>query len=106
MTIKVTKTNWRPFIELHGKPKDPAEEPELFYFDVTKRPLMIQTKDGTLLHFGDNIGIIVTESAKDIIKAVDKLIAAEQDKKAKEAAEYMKATQDRAATFAAQLESK
>lgn len=104
--IKITKTNWRPFIELHGVPKEPEGFVETMYFDVTKRPLIIQTEKGTLMHFGDDVAVMVQESVKDILKAIDKLIAAEQDKKAKEAEEYMRATQARVAEAAAKLEGK
>lgn len=104
--IKITKTNWRPLIELHGVPKDEGAFEETFYFDVTKRPIIIQTEKGTLMHFGDDVAILVKESVKDILKAIDKLIAAEQDKKAQEAEEYMKATQARVASLKAQQESK
>ena len=44
--------------------------------------------------------MLVKESAKDIIKAVDKLISAEQERKAKQAEEYMLATQARVAETA------
>lgn len=101
--IKITKNNWRPFIELTTLAED-GEEGTL-YFDVTKRPVLVQTKESTIIHV-DECDIIVKEKAKDIIKAVDKLIAAEQDRKAEQAKEYMKATQERVAATAALVEGK
>lgn len=101
--IKITKNNWRPFIELTAVAGDMSEC--TLYFDVTKRPLIIQDENRTLLHFEEG-DIIVKEKAKDIIKAVDKLIAAEQDRKAEQAKEYMKATQERVAATAALVEGK
>ena len=102
--IKITKNNWRPFIELTAV--DPQGGEAVLYFDVTKRPLIIQQEELTLLHFDENADILVKEKAKDIIKAVDKLIAAEQELKAKQAAEYMKATQARVAETAKALGDK
>ena len=101
--IKITKNNWRPFIELTTIAEDGEEG--TFYFDVTKRPILVQTKDCTIFHV-DECDMNIKESVKDIIKAVDKLIAAEQDRKAEEAKEYMKATQERVAATAALVEGK
>lgn len=100
--IKITKNNWRPFIELTTATEDEAT----VYFDVTKRPIIIQTASGTILDFGQEGSVLVKESAKDIIKAVDKLIAAEQERKAKQAEEYMLATQARVAETAKALGEK
>ena len=99
MTIKITKTSWRPFIELHAVPKNEGDFIETLYFDVTKRPLIVQTENGTLLHFGDNTAVLVQESVKDILKAVEKLIKEEQDKKVEEAKKYVAETQARVAAF-------
>jgi len=101
--IKITKNNWRPFIELTSVAED-GEEGTL-YFDVTKRPVLVQTADSTIIHV-DECDMVVKEKVKDIIKAVDKLIAAEQDRKAEQAKEYMKATQERVAATAALVEGK
>lgn len=101
--IKITKNNWRPFIELTPIADDGDEG--TLYFDVTKRPVLIQTKENTIIYV-DDCDILVKEKAKDIIKAVDKLIAAEQDRKAEQAREYMKATQERVAATAAMVEGK
>lgn len=101
--IKITKNNWRPFIELTTIAEDGEEG--TFYFDVTKRPILVQTKDCTIFHV-DECDMNIKESVKDIIKAVDKLIAAEQDRKAEQAKEYMKATQERVAATAALVEGK
>ena len=100
--IKITKNNWRPFIELTTDTEDAAT----VYFDVTKRPIIIQTATGTILDLGQDGSVLVKESAKDIIKAVDKLISAEQERKAKQAEEYMLATQARVAETAKALEAK
>lgn len=74
--IKITKNNWRPFIELTPDADDNA----IFYFDVSKRPLIVQSPEGTLLDFGQDGSVLVKEKVKDIIKAVDKMI--EDNKKA------------------------
>lgn len=101
--IKITKNNWRPFIELTTVAED-GEEGTL-YLDVTKRPILVQTKENTIIHV-DECDMAVKEKVKDIIKAVDRLIAAEQDRKAEQAKEYMKATQERVAATAALVEGK
>lgn len=93
--IKITKTNWRPFIELTAV--DSAGGEATFYFDVTKRPLIIQQEDTTLLCFDDTAQISVKEKAKDIFKAVDKLIAAEAERKMEEAKRYAEQTMARVA---------
>lgn len=74
--IKITKNNWRPFIELTPT----ADDGSIFYFDVSKRPLIVQSPEGTILDFGQDGSVLVKESVKDIIKAVDKMI--EDNKKA------------------------
>jgi hypothetical protein len=74
--IKITKNNWRPFIELTTATEDEAT----VYFDVSKRPIIIQAKEGTILDFGQEGSVLVKEKAKDIIKAVDRMI--EENKKA------------------------
>lgn len=74
--IKITKNNWRPFIELTPTNDDSA----IFYFDVSKRPLIVQSSEGTILDFGQDGSVVVKEKVKDIIKAVDKMI--EDNKKA------------------------
>lgn len=74
--IEIYENSWRPFIVLHN-----TEDCEV-YFDVTKRPTLIQYEDGTELYFNMEDSIIVKETAKDIIAAVDKMIKIEADKKA------------------------
>lgn len=74
--IKITKNNWRPFIELTPA----ADDGSIFYFDVSKRPLIVQSPEGTILDFGQDGSVLVKEKVKDIIKAVDKMI--EDNKKA------------------------
>lgn len=97
--IKITKNNWRPFIELTLTDFDNS----VLYFDVTKRVELVQCPNYTSINMGE-ISYQVKESAKDIIKAVDKLIAQEQDKKAEEARKYMEETMARAAETQKQLE--
>lgn len=98
--INITKTRWRPFIELHQVDTDC-----LVYFDVTKHPTVIQYDDGTELYFNMNDSIIVKESAVEIIEAVDRLIEEEQDRKAEQAKEYFAATQARVAETAKMVEA-
>ena len=100
--IKITKNNWRPFIELTTIAEDGEEG--TFYFDVTKRPILVQTKDCTIFHV-DECDMNIKESVKDIIKAVDRLIEAEQDRKAEQAKEYFAATQARVAETAKMVEA-
>lgn len=97
--INITENKWRPFIELTLDDVDNAK----MYFDVTKRVTLVQTDSYTIISF-DSSSYHVKESAKDIIAAVDKLIEAEQDKKAEQARQYMKATMARAAETQKQLE--
>ena len=98
--INITKNHWRPFIELHQ-----ADTGCTVYFDVTKRPTIIQYDDGTELFFNMNESIIVQEPATEIIAAVDRLIEAEQDRKAEQAKEYFAATQARVAETAKLVEA-
>ena len=91
--IKITKNNWRAFIELTTISED--GDNGVLYFDVTKRPLIIQDKDCTYLEFGDIGTVSVKEKAKDIIKAVDKLIAEEADRKMEEAKKNAEETMQR-----------
>lgn len=97
--IKITDNKWRPFIELTLADAEPCT----MYLDVTKRPIIIQTPTRTNISF-DTVTYFVKESAKDIIAAVDKLIEAEQDKKAEEARQYMEATMTRVAETAKKVE--
>lgn len=85
--ITITETKWRPFIELTADGK----EPTTFYFDVTKRPLMFSEPERTVMQFEEG-AVVVKESMKEILEAVDKLIEIEQDKKAEQAKKYMEAT--------------
>lgn len=73
--IEIYENSWRPFIVLHD------EEGCEVFFDVTKRPIIIQLDDSTCLDLGDTT-VYVKETAKDIIAAVDKMIKIEADKKA------------------------
>lgn len=98
--INITNNRWRPFIELHQ-----VDTGCTVYFDVTKRPTIIQYEDGTELFFNMNESIIVQEPATEIIEAVDRLIEAEQDRKAEQAKEYLAATQARVAETAKMVEA-
>lgn len=89
--IEIVKNSWRPFILLHD------EEGCEVYFDVTKKPTITQYEDCTELYMNANEYVDVKESAKDIIAAVDRMIADEQQKKAEEAAKYMQETMTRVA---------
>lgn len=99
--IKIVENKWRPFIVLHD-----VEDDNEVYFDVTKRPTLIQEQDCTGIFLDDGVQFFVQEKIKDIIKAVDKLIDIEADKKAEQAREYMQATMDRAKATAERLEKK
>lgn len=87
--IDIVKNSWRPFILLHDK------EGREVYFDVTKKPTITQYEYYTELFIDVNEYIAVKESAKDIIAAVDAMIADEQQKKAEEAVKYMEQTKAR-----------
>lgn len=91
--INITDNKWRAFIELTAVSEDGGTG--TFYFDITRRPLIIQQDDGTAMLF-DDATIVVKESAKEIIEACDRLVEMEQDKKAAEARAYMEATMARA----------
>ena len=84
--IKITKNNWRAFIELHVmkiEGEGYTDSGDVLYFDVTKRPIMVQQAEGnTALIFSDTTAAVVKESMKEILKAVDKLIKEEQEKQA------------------------
>ena len=98
--IEIVENSWRPFILLH----DEEEGCEVF-FDVTKRPLIIQYEDGTVLDLGDT-SITVKESARDIIEAVNKMIKIEADKKAAQWEANMQQTAARVEANRAQFEDK
>lgn len=70
-----------------------------FHLNVLDVPHIISNPNWTALIY-DHHTILVKESAKDIYKAVDKMVEEEQDRKAKQAEEYMKATQQRVAQYA------
>lgn len=69
-----------------------------FHLNVLDVPHIISNPNWTALIY-DHHTILVKESAKDIYKAVDKMVEEEQDRKAKQAEEYMKATQQRVAQY-------
>lgn len=97
--IEIVENSWRPFILLHD-----TEGCEV-YFDVTKRPTITQYEDCTELYMSTNEYFDVKESAKDIIAAVDKLVEAEQVKKAEEALKYMEQTKARVAETEKQIKA-
>lgn len=97
--IKIVENSWRPFILLHD-----TEGCEV-YFDVTKRPTITQYEDCTELYMSDSEHFDVKESAKDIIDVVNKMIEAEQIKKAEEAAKYMAQTKARVAETEKQIKA-
>jgi len=105
--IKQIKTTWRPLLRLTEVviDKDTANVIETgneFHLNVLDVPHIISNPNWTALVY-DHHTILVKESAEDIYKAVDKMVKEEQDRKAKEAEEYMKATQARVAETAAKI---
>ena len=92
--IKITKNDWRPFIELTAD-----SDNSVIYFDINTRPVyMIQRETNTevITEYGK---FIVKERAKDIIKSVDRLIQAEANRKLEEAKKYREETEARVAEF-------
>ena len=69
--IKITKNNWRAFIELHVmkiEGEGYVDSGDVLYFDVTKRPIMVQQAEGnTALIFSDTTAVVVKESMKEIL---------------------------------------
>lgn len=101
--IKQIKTTWRPLLKLtelaadkDGNIKETGNE---FHLNVLDVPHIISNPNWTALIY-DHHTILVKESAKDIYKAIDKMVEEEQERKAKQAEEYMKATQARVAETA------
>ena len=70
-----------------------------FLFNVLDVPHIISNPNFTALVY-DHHTIIVKESAKDICKAIDKMVEEEADRKKAQAEEYMRATQERVANTA------
>lgn len=107
--IKQIKTTWRPLIELTEVALKPVKEDGTeqtivetggkYHMNVLDIPHIISYPSFTALVY-DHHSILVKESAKDIYKIIDKMVAEEQDRKAKQAEEYMKATQQRVVDFA------
>lgn len=97
--IKQIKTTWRPLLKLTEVVIDKdtgavTETGNEFHLNVLNVPLIMSNPQWTALIY-DHCTVLVKESAKDIYKAVDKMVEEEQDRKAKQAEEYMKATQER-----------
>jgi uncharacterized protein YlzI (FlbEa/FlbD family) len=101
--IKQIKTTWRPLLRLTELAADKdgniTETGNEFHLNVLDVPHIISNPNWTALIY-DHHTILVKESAKDIYKAVDKMVEEEQERKAKQAEEYMKATQARVAETA------
>lgn len=107
--IKQIKTTWRPLLKLTEVVIQPGEKPEdpqklvetgnEFHLNVLDVPRIISNPNFTALIY-DHQTFLVKESAKDIYKAIDKMVEEEQERKAKQAEEYMKATQQRVAQTA------
>ncbi len=101
--IKQIKTTWRPLLKLTELAADKdgniTETGNEFHLNVLDVPHIISNPNWTALIY-DHHTILVKESAKDIYKAVDKMVEEEQERKAKQAEEYMKATQARVAETA------
>lgn len=100
--VEIVDNKWRPFIKL-----ETAYAGEQIYLDVTLRPVLAATDSGTEIYLPNYKGApwLVKESVEEIIAAVDKMIEAEQDKKAEEARQYMEATMARVAETKKQLEN-
>lgn len=100
--VEIVDNKWRPFIKLTSVVPD-----EYVYLDVTLRPIIVATDMGTEIYLPNykEGHWMVNESVDAIIAAVDKMIEAEQDKKAEEARQYMEATMARVAETKKQLEN-
>ena len=106
--IKQIKTTWRPLLKLTELAADKdgnfTETGNEFHMNVLDIPHIISNPNWTALIY-DHHTIVVKESAKDIYKAIDKMVEEEQERKAKQAEEYMKATQARVAETAKNIVS-
>lgn len=85
--IEIVENSWRPFILLHD------DEDNEVYFDVTKRPTLVQfAEGGTNLYLSETEYYTVKENVRDIIEAVNRMIQIEADKKAAQWEANMAAT--------------
>lgn len=111
--IEIVDSLWRPFIKLHTVVRDYDNcvdgEPKVigthdYYFDINARVILSEIDDGTEIYYL-NPGHFdcVVETPAEILKAIDDLITAEQEKKAAEAHKYFEETQARVAATAAAL---
>lgn len=109
--LKIVNTKWRPFIELtevafrpvapeSPVPNELVETGMKYHLNVLHVPDGIVTGEHYTALIYDNFQILVKESAEEIYATVDKMVEEEADRKAAQAAEYMAATQKRAADFA------
>lgn len=111
--VEIVDSLWRPFIKLHtavmdydncvdGKPKLVGTHD--YYFDINARVVLSETDNGTKIYYlTSGHSEWVVETPAEILKAIDDLITAEQEKKAAEAHKYFEETQARVAATAAAL---
>lgn len=114
--IEIVDSLWRPFIKLHtevidydncvdGKPKFIGTHD--YYFDINARVILSEIDGGTEIYYlAPGHADFVVETPAEILKAIDDLIKAEQEKKAAEAHKYFEETQARVAATAAALGDK
>ena len=114
--IEIVDSLWRPFIKLHTAVKDydncvNGEAKVIgthdYYFDINARVVLSETDSGTEIYYlvaGHTDWVI--ETPAEILKAIDDLIKAEQEKKAAEAEKYYQETQARVAATAAALQNR
>lgn len=111
--IEIVDSLWRPFIKLHtavmdydncvdGKPKLAGTHD--YYMDINARVILAETDSGTEIYYlAAGHTDFVIETPAEILKAIDDLITAEQEKKAAEAHKYFEETQARVAATATAL---
>lgn len=111
--IEIVDSLWRPFIKLHtavmdydncvdGRPKVIGTHD--YYFDINARVILSEIDSGTEIYYlTPGHTDCVVETPAEILKAIDDLITAEQEKKAAEAEKYYQETQARVAATAAAL---
>lgn len=111
--IEIVDSLWRPFIKLHTAVKDydncvdgkaKVVGTRDYYFDINARVALAETDNGTEIYYitaGHSEWVV--ETPAEILKAIDDMITAEQEKKAAEAHKYFEETQARVAATAAAL---
>lgn len=113
--IEIVDSLWRPFIKLHTAVRDYDNcvngEPKVigthdYYFDINARVILSEIDGGTEIYYlAPGHTDCVIETPAEILKAIDDLITAEQEKKAAEAEKYYQETQARVAATAAALQN-